>query len=1195
MNDIVKRLKRLATCPYRSSKEQRSSGYQQVSLALARQNSQKRGELMNSFDWMLPGRPSHVAMKRKVMQYKQISKWGKFWDIMQIFLSVLTCCLYIAETYTPGYNEHQLYKWNEIVVTQFFLLDFIFNWFTAINTKIFFQNIMTIVDVLTIVPVYISFSTGSAVNLSIFRFIRILRLVRVLRTFRLLGDLSGLKRQLITLSLTLLSLSFMAAGIVNVMENDVQQLTYDCQYINAYTNYRPSCDRWTDTYDSESCDCKENNCMAVYNRHDDRYEPTGITCVKLPFFDCFYFIVVTISTVGYGDIAASTTPSRAVILLFILTSAVVIPMQLKQLTNLLSAHSVFRRAYISDGTEEHVVLCGHVNNRQKLERFLKEFFHPDRMLPSSPHFHIVVLCPEDPTEEVRSLLVSPRFDSRVTYLIGSALSVEDLQRCRVDIASAVFFLSKIEAKEEEALAEGTTTVLRTLAVTDFNPDIQCLVEVLHTHDSDILKNSDVEVVLCVDEFKTVLLARNSGCPGISTLINNLFRTYGGPCKANSEHWMTEYHYGQCMETYYVPLTKMFMEAFKFEWNIAAESVYLEYGCMLIGVFESSTGAIHLNPMQLNFKANMVDVMYFAIVIAPDQHTASSIAKGIGEYSTIARLTNGVIDAEYRFGVRALPKQEGTMQRAQSSRRNFDPHTKEDRPQMQDMTLFCKLLRRQRQGQLMTGGYVKGAVNSSGRSTNSSETSSSERNSVLKPSNMVQPRNSLLRGSKVEYSAEDLGQITHAHHLTQHIIVLGCKDNVATFVAYADLDIVTSMNEMRRPILYVGSELPRRWMALRKKHPELYFLEGDISLKTTFSRMNISKAYSVIMLAHRREELEFEEDENLDFEMLFLYLKISSFIPSTVNFTIELTSGRNMSVLNTVAVKKERREQLMEAMHGDLDEPSVSLQDKMMVDAIADVTGEREMLLDQLRGMYHSSKGSKTDPKMKRGVFFSQYVQHLERQPSFQGNSSRLLKQLPGRRLSSIQLRNYFGAETHTGNAKAWDGLDNHNNLAIYAAGRAFVPDVVDNILCQSFFSSLTSNLCESLVCGKDGQAMFLMSLPRTFTYRYFSDVYRACIARNVQVIGLYRAPSSTERSFMPFVYTCPPPKTILNVADKLFVFATTADIKNVEEQLALPFGKRGNTVILGVNEITTMRRRSVASASISRNSALAVAKGHVNK
>jgi hypothetical protein len=55
---------------------------------------------------------------------------------------------------------------------------------------------------------------------------------------------------------------------------------------------------------------------------------------------------------------------------------------------------------------------------------------------------------------------------------------------------------------------------------------------------------------------------------------------------------------------------------------------------------------------------------------------------------------------------------------------------------------------------------------------------------------------------------------------------------------------------------------------------------------------------------------------------------------------------------------------------------------------------------------------------------------------------------------------------------------------------------------QSFFTSMTSNLCEALVCGQEDQAIFLIDIPRTFTYRYFGDIFRACLARCVSQIAI---------------------------------------------------------------------------------------------
>jgi hypothetical protein len=875
---------------------------------LSAQTEQYHGErgmrcfyyLFSYVRWMIPGNPKHLALKKKLILAKQLSIWGTYWEIFQITLSIFACGIYIAETYSSGYAVSVFYWQSELLITQFFLVDFIFNWFVAISTKQYFSNIMTMIDILTIFPLYSSYVFEFKIKFSIFRFIRILRLVRILSNSSFQESITRLKRHLITLLLTLLCLIFLATGIFNVIENDIKQLDYECKYINEQTSYLPSCSEDSPTFDLDSCDCASHHCEGVYSRGDAQHKPSRIRCIHIPFFECFYFIVVSISTVGYGDINPTTTLSRAVIICMIVVAAILIPIQLKELTQLLSSNSLFREAYRPQPLEDHVVLFGHVNDRRKLERFCKEFFHKDRVAPGTPQFHLVILSPEEPTEEVRSVLVSPSYDTRVTYLIGTPLSIEDLQRARVHAASAVFFLSNVEAKEEESQADGTATVLRTLAVSDYGPNIQCLIEVINKRDSDILKGSDVDIVLCVDEFKTLVLARNACCPGLSTFIDNLFRTSGGPVgnKSSQEHWKDTYHQGQCMETYYIPISFVLLDALNYHWSLVVEAIYLEFSCMLIGVFETNEGTVYLNGNSVDlkpgpFKRNL----YAGILIAPDQDTASHIAKSLNDSATIDRMYSKLLTAEAKFGVRNKPQRFPEMQIA-APRIEKKKSSRKLNLSMNDLFVYSKLmpqileqgLERKREADKHSERENSGSLKMGMDSVSSrfGEDSDSRRKSLNKWEIVRQAG-----GGKD-------GVLNDASHLSNHIVIFGCMDNIDTFAEFTNSPVSAGV---KHDVIFVGEEIPAKWKSTRAKHPNVYFLKGDIFTDVDASlKLNLNDAFSVVMLAHRREGLEFEENENLDFEMLFLYLKIASFIPPNVHFTVELTSGQNMSVLNSAAIR-----------------------------------------------------------------------------------------------------------------------------------------------------------------------------------------------------------------------------------------------------------------------------------------------------
>ena len=553
---------------------------------------------------LFPTLPEHYPLKKKLILARNTSTFGVWWDVLQIVLSVIGCALYVAETYKYDYYSVNSYYVAEVVITQFFLVDFLFSCAIATNLRKHFTNVFVWIDMAIIVPVFIDFAMRNTrettKHLMILRFLRILRLARVLRTLKIIGTLSGVRRQMVQLLVTLLCLVFLASGIVQLVENDIKQLmSLQCNYISKATDYKPSCSNSV----LDDCDCSINHCVASYRYGDKFNQPSTVRCRMFGFFESFYFIIVTVATVGYGDFHPTTNISRAVIIVFILSSVVLIPMQVNQLIVLIQAGSEYRNAYVPRDDEDHVIMCGHVNDKAKMERFMKEFFHPDRAYLQDSDYHMVILSPLEPSDEMIRLINSPAFETRITYLIGSALSMEDLNRCRADIACAMFFLCNTEVSDSAAALDDSATVLRTLSVSNYNPELECLVQVLRPEDRDILRDSDVDVILCLDEFKTSLQARNAVCPGYATLIENLFHTFGSISVSgamsseinNDESWSQEYLHGVQMEIYYIPLDRLYLESLSYEWTLICEGIYLEYDVMLIGVCSGGDHSICLNP------------------------------------------------------------------------------------------------------------------------------------------------------------------------------------------------------------------------------------------------------------------------------------------------------------------------------------------------------------------------------------------------------------------------------------------------------------------------------------------------------------------------------------------------------------------------------------------------------------------------
>jgi hypothetical protein len=978
------------------------------------------------------------------------------------------------------------------------------------------HNEITFVDVVTILPVYLTLLLGEKdiPNLSLLRFLRILRLIRILRTFKLLGGVSGIRRQLITLSLTLLSLTFMAGGVVQVMENDVKQLTYDCQYISALTDFEPSCDSTMPIGNSTSCDCHDHSCSAAYTSSDHMGEPSYIRCNELPYFNCFYFIVVTMATVGYGDIHPTTGPSKVVIILFIITSLIVIPMQVNKLTLLLSMSSAFRSTYTPQNHENHVIICGHVTDAAKLERLFKEFFHPGRHFARAPDFHLVVLSPLEPPEEVRTLLVSPLFDSRVTYIIGSALSTEDLQRTRADIASAMFFVCNVEVQTQEAFFDDAATVLRTLSVNNFNRDLTCLVQVLRSEDRDILKDSDVDVVLCLDEFKTAVQARNAICPGLSTFIENIFHTFTSPHAQveDSSNWLNEYIHGARMEMYFVPLEKGFLESMNFDWDLLVEAVYVEFGRIFTGVCSVEKHSIIFNPSEFEMKGffnaeEFYSVYNVAIIMAMSQEEANSIATSLADYQALDRIMVRMLAVEEDFAVRRLPAERGGKLRTSTSilsRYSIGTARVAVETSFKDIISYSK----------MNNMYKK----------NASQIKEEDKAAKVYPSGLGLP-------SK---------QVQDASKLTDHVIVFGCVENVHLFVHELRRPLIQGSSY--RPIVIMSEMEPLRWDLIRSTHKDIYYIDNSITSSVGFNASNVRDSFAIILLASR-DSVTMVEEENLDAETLFAFLKLERYVPRYVFFTVELTCPNNMSVLNSTIMRRSRGVVVNTKKYAS----------RQVHDAAFSMPN------DKVGGNKQTLQHSQV-----RGTFSSQRKVVAAKDLTVNSQTRKMAKGNPGRRMSSIHVDTEKGKSKKKDNFQAtrnfWDLHGTHHVLPVFAAGRSYVPSMFDTLLCQSFFSSLAPLMCERLVCGEGSQTIFQEPVPTPYVGHMFVDLFRAFRSKGILVLGLYRSSLKSTGSALPYVFTCPWAGTVLRSGDNVYLHGHPKSITEAIEEISKAFVKniKGN-------------------------------------
>ncbi|XP_050361411.1 potassium channel subfamily T member 2 isoform X1 [Nymphalis io] len=300
----------------------------------------------------------------------------------------------------------------------------------------------------------------------------------------------------------------------------------------------------------------------------------------LNLFQATYFVVVTFSTVGYGDFVPDIWPSQLYMVIMIGVALVVLPTQFEQLAFTWMERQKLGGSYSSHRaqSEKHVVVCSTTLHADTIMDFLNEFYAH----PLLQDYYVVLLSPMELDTTMRMILQVPIWAQRVIYIQGSCLKDTDLIRARMNEAEACFILAARNYADKTAADEHT--ILRSWAVKDFAPIVPQYVQIFRPENKLHVKFA--EFVVCEDEFKYALLANNCTCPGASTLVTLLLHTSRGQEGQQSPE---EWHrlYGKCSgnEIYHIVLgdSRFFGEYEGKSFTYASFHSHRKYGVALVGV------------------------------------------------------------------------------------------------------------------------------------------------------------------------------------------------------------------------------------------------------------------------------------------------------------------------------------------------------------------------------------------------------------------------------------------------------------------------------------------------------------------------------------------------------------------------------------------------------------------------------------
>ncbi|XP_061693660.1 calcium-activated potassium channel subunit alpha-1a isoform X4 [Syngnathoides biaculeatus] len=472
---------------------------------------------------------------------------GRVLVVLVFALSIGALGIYFIDSSDPIESCQNFYQdftlQIDMAFNVFFLLYFGLR-FIAANDKLWFWlEVNSVVDFFTVPPVFVSvYLNRSWLGLRFLRALRLIQFSEILQFLNILKTSNSIK--LVNLCSIFISTWLTAAGFIHLVEN--------------------SGDPWEDFQNSQS----------------------------LSYWECVYLLMVTMSTVGYGDVYAKTALGRLFMVFFILGGLAMFASYVPEIIELIGNRKKYGGSYSAVNGRKHIVVCGHIT-LESVSNFLKDFLHKDR---DDVNVEIVFLHNISPNLELEALF--KRHFTQVEFYQGSVLNPHDLARVKIESADACLILANKYCADPDA--EDASNIMRVISIKNYHPKIRIITQMLQYHNKAHLLNipswnwKEGDDAICLAELKAGFIAQSCLAQGLSTMLANLFsmRSF---IEIEEDTWQKYYLEGVANEMYTEYLSSAFVGL---SFPTVCELCYVKLKLLLIAIeykSEQRESSILINP------------------------------------------------------------------------------------------------------------------------------------------------------------------------------------------------------------------------------------------------------------------------------------------------------------------------------------------------------------------------------------------------------------------------------------------------------------------------------------------------------------------------------------------------------------------------------------------------------------------------
>lgn len=237
-------------------------------------------------------------------------------------------------------------------------------------------------------------------------------------------------------------------------------------------------------------------------------------------FDAFWYTLVTITTVGYGDITPDSVPGRIAAMVLLVAGVAIFGALSGKFASFLFDRQQKRDKGLLNMAKmkNHFLICGWKPN---FERILAGILNANQEVPNEK----IVILNNASQSEIDRIKADIRFKG-INYLHGDFTDEDTLLKAQIKTADRALILTDL-SENFSSLENDSRAVLAVITMKNLNPRIYCVAEIA---DSKFEKHLSLarcdEIILSYDYEQNLLVQASSG-KGMSHILRELIAEDSG--------------------------------------------------------------------------------------------------------------------------------------------------------------------------------------------------------------------------------------------------------------------------------------------------------------------------------------------------------------------------------------------------------------------------------------------------------------------------------------------------------------------------------------------------------------------------------------------------------------------------------------------------------------------------------------------